>query len=301
LIRDQVLRAIAQNREPGLHFAGNFLGVSWDQVAASETRLSLDVAPHLADADGQLNIGALAMLVDFGLANCMRAILEPHQRLATVSIAMELTDAPRTGRLHSSSQFRGFAREGRGRIGKSDVRVVSQNKVICVGSGAFMALDPPSDVKLHPVPHRRRGDPPAPPLNESELREDERAILVRTEEALANPHPSFIERFWGTLPHRTAQGASCKAPNGPHIGNRVGHAQGGVLLGLAASTAACALPAAWRLSAVSGWFLRPGQGNALTAKAAVVHQGRLTALARTVVSDPERRKVIEVMTTHAHP
>ena len=301
MIRDQVLRAIAHNREPGLHFAGNFLGISWDHVEASETRLSLDVAPHVADADGQLDIGALAMLVDFALANCMRAILEPHQRLATVSLTMELTDAPRIGRLEATGRFRGFIREGRGRIGKSEVLVASESKTLCVGSGAFMALDPPSEVKLHPVPHRRRDDPPAPLLNEGELREDERAILSRTEKALANPLPSFIERFWGYLPHRTAAGASCKAPNGPHIGNRVGHAQGGVLLGLAASTAACALPPSWRLSAVSGWFLRPGQGEALAAKSAIVHQGRLTALARTTVSDPERRAVIEVMTTHAHP
>jgi len=301
LIRDQVLRAIAHNREPGLHFAGNFLGISWDRVEASETQLSLDVGPHIADADGQLNVGALAMMVDFALANCMRAILEPHQRLATVSLTMELTDAPRTGRLHSTSHFRGFIREGRGRIGKSDVLVLSQNRILCIGSGAFMALDPPSDVKLHPVPHRRRDSPPVPLPSPDELAPGEKEILQKTEDALKNPQPSFIERFWGYLPRRGSKGASCKAPNGPHIGNRVGHAQGGVLLGLAASTAACALPPGWRLSGVSGWFLRPGQGAALTARSSVVHQGRLTALARTVVRDPERRPVIEVMSTHAHP
>jgi len=301
LIREQVLRAIAQNREPGLHFAGNFLGVSWDHVEAAETRLSLDVAPHIAGADGQLNVGALAMLADFALANCMRAILQPHQRLATVSLAMELTDARRTGRLHSVSKFQGFIREGRGRVGKSQVLVFRDDGPVCVGSGAFMALDPPSDVKLHPVPHRRRDSPPVPLPSAEELNPGEREILQRAETALENPHPSFIERFWGYLPRRTARGASCRAPNGPHIGNRVGHAQGGVLLGLAASTAACALPPAWRLSAISGWFLRPGQGDALTAKSSIVHQGRLTALAHTVVRDPERRAVIEMMTTHAHP
>jgi acyl-coenzyme A thioesterase PaaI-like protein len=300
LIRSQVLRAIAQNREPGLHFAGNFLGISWDRVEADETRLSLDVEPHLADADGQLNVGALAMLADFGLANCMRAILEPHQRLATVSMAMELTHAPRTGRLHCVSHFEGFIREGRGRIGKSRVAVFQEKSQVCVGTGAFMALDPPSDVKLHPVPHRRRGDPPVLPLSETELTEEEQTILGHADRALEDPQPSFIERFWGFLPHRTSHGASCKAANGPHIGNRVGHAQGGVLLGLAATTAACALPSTWRLSGISGWYLRPGQGSALTVKASLVHHGRLTALARTEVRDPDDNVVIEVMTTHAH-
>lgn len=137
-------------------------------------------------------------------------------------------------------------------------------------------------------------------MREAELKQDEKAVLSRADAALKDPHPSFIERFWGYLPHRTAHGASCKASNGPHIGNRVGHAQGGVLLGLAASTAACALPATWTLSALSGWYLRPGQGEALTAKASLLHQGRLTALARTQVMDTDDNVVIEVMTTHAH-
>ncbi|HEY6821081.1 MAG TPA: acyl-CoA thioesterase domain-containing protein [Burkholderiales bacterium] len=269
-------------------------------MEAKETRLSLDVAPHIADADGQLNIGALAMLADFALANCMRAILEPHQRLATVSMTVELTNAPRTGRIAATSRFEGFIREGKGRIGKSRVAIFQKENPIGVGTGAFMALDPPGDVKLHPVPHRRREDPPAPALKEADLDESEKNILAHAERALADPRPSFIERFWGFLPHRTAQGASCKAINGPHIGNRVGHAQGGVLLGLAASTAACALPDTWRLSAVSAWYLRPGQGSALTAKAGIVHHGRLTALARTKVVDAEENPVIEVMTTHVH-
>jgi len=269
-------------------------------VEAKETRLSLDVAPHIADADGQLNIGALAMLADFALANCMRAILEPHQRLATVSMTIELTNAPRTGRLAATSRFEGFIREGKGRIGKSRVAIFQKEDPICVGTGAFMALDPPGDVKLHPVPHRRREDPALPPLKETELTAEEKAIVARADAALKDPSPSFIERFWGFLPHRTAHGASCKASNGPHIGNRVGHAQGGVLLGLAASTAACALPDTWRLSAVSAWYLRPGQGSALTAKASIVHHGRLTALARTQVMDADQNPVIEVMTTHVH-
>ena len=269
-------------------------------MSGEETRLSLDVAPHIANADGQINIGALAMLVDFALAGSMRATLEPHQRLATVSMTMELTAAPRTGRIETLSSFHGFVREGKGRIGKSQVLVSSGQQAICVGSSAFMALDPPSSVKLHPVPHRRRDSPAVSLLKETELKEDEKAILAHAEAALANPLSSFIERFWGTLPHKTKSGASCVMPNGPHIGNRVGHAQGGVLLGLAASTAACALPSSWKLSAISGWYLRPGEGDALTARSSIVHQGRLTALLRTQVTNPDGDAVIEVMTTHVH-
>lgn len=287
-----MLRAIAANREPGFHFAGNLLELSFDKVEPGDTRLSLDVAPHIADADGQLNIGALAMLADFALAGSMRATLEPHQRLATVSMTLEFTAAPRTGRLDALGTFAGFVREGKGRVGKTEVRIANEHGIVCVGTGAFMALDPPADVKLHPVPHRNRRSPPVAPLRESELTESENEILQRADEAIADPKPSFIERFWGL--------ATGSMENGPHVGNRVGHAQGGVLLGLAASAACRALPASWRLSAISGWFLRPGEGTPLGARTSVVHQGRLTAVARTPVSDPQGRTVIEVMTTHAH-
>jgi len=291
-IRAQVLRAIAANREPGFHFAGNLLDLSFDRVEAQDTRLSLDVAPHVAGADGELNIGALAMLADFGLAGCMRATLEPHQRLATVSMTLEFTALPRVGRLEARSRFAGFVREGRGRVGKAEVRIANEAGTACVGTGAFMALDPPSDVKLHPVPHRNRRSPPVRPLQESELTESEKEILRRADEAIRHPQPSFIERFWGL--------ATGSMDNGPHVANRVGHAQGGVLLGLAASAACRALPASWRLSSVSGWYLRPGQGSPLVAAATVLHHGRLTAVAHIPVSDPRGRTVIDVMTTHAH-
>ena len=32
-VRDRVLRAIALNRHPGLHFAGHFLGIAWKEVS----------------------------------------------------------------------------------------------------------------------------------------------------------------------------------------------------------------------------------------------------------------------------
>ena len=51
-IRAQVLRGIALNREPGYHFAGNFLDLSYDHVGTDYTALSVDVAPHCAEADG---------------------------------------------------------------------------------------------------------------------------------------------------------------------------------------------------------------------------------------------------------
>ena len=87
--------------------------------------------------------------------------------------------------------------------------------------------------------------------------------------------------------------------NGPHVGNRVGHAQGGIQLGLAAVTAAAALPANWALTGISGWYISPGEGSSLCARSEIVHHGRLTAVIRTHLTGKDKRRVLEVVTTHA--
>jgi len=88
-------------------------------------------------------------------------------------------------------------------------------------------------------------------------------------------------------------------PVGPHVGNRVGFVQGGVLLGLAAATAAAALPERWMLSAIAAAFVSPGEGAALKAQANVVHHGRRVSVIRSEITRSDGRRVLEVMSTHA--
>jgi acyl-coenzyme A thioesterase PaaI-like protein len=154
---------------------------------------------------------------------------------------------------------------------------------------------------MHPAPNRRRDDPP-PALAADSLERDERRIVRQAEAALArvaSDGGSFVERFWGYAPHKLASGAAAAMQNGPHIGNRVGHAQGGIQLGLAAVTAAAALPASWALTGISAWFISPGEGATLRARSEIVHHGRLTAVIRTRITGRERRRVLEAVTTHA--
>ena len=301
-IQSRVLRGLALNREPGFHFAGNFLDVSFDQVSREASRLSLESGPHCVDADGQIDLGSFAMLADLALAATVRANLERAQRLATVSMNLELTGLPRTGRLDAAGEFHGFFREGSGRLGQARVVVASAAGEVAFGSGSFMALRPPAGVTMHPAPNRRRDDPLPPALGADSLERDERRIVRQAEAALArvaSDGGSFVERFWGYGPHRLASGAAAAMQNGPHIGNRVGHAQGGIQLGLAAVTAAAALPANWALTGISAWFISPGEGATLRARSEIVHHGRLTAVIRTRITGRERRRVLEAVTTHA--
>ena len=295
-MRGRVLRAIALNRTPGYHFPGNFIDLSFDRVATEGTHLSYEAGEENAG-----DIGSLAVAADFALGTAVRADLDPATRLATVSMTLELAATPGAGVVGMQSRRHGFVGEGDGRIGRSRVLLRDAGGEIGYGSGAFMVLKPPPGVELHPVPHRKRGDAEPAVLDERDLAEDELRILRHAERALERAAKSgqpFIRHFWGFLPERMPGGASCAMPNGPHVGNRVGYVQGGILLGLAAATATAALPEAWMLSAVAAAFVSPGQGPALQAQASVVHQGQRAAVIRTEVTRSDGRRVLEVMSTH---
>lgn len=300
-VRRQVLRGIALNREPGYHFVGNFLDISFDHIAVADSRLSMDAAPHCVEPDGQMNLGAFAVLADLALAATVRAGLDAAARLATVHMNLNFTGAPLTGRLDAASAFEGFFQGAAARQGLSRVIVMASGEQVCVGSAAFMVLKPPKGIELHPMPHRRRGQA-VEPFEESELERDEAKVLRHADAALAAVEihgGAFIRRFWGFEPHRLEGGASCSVKNGPHIANRVGHVQGGVLLGLAAATASAALTPHWMLTSISAYYISPGEGRALKARSRILHHGRLVSVVRTQIIGKNNRRVLEVVTTHA--
>lgn len=288
-IRARVLRGIALNRAPGLHFPGNFLDISFDQVARERARLSIDPGPWCVRANGEIDLAALALLADFALAAPIRANLSRETRLATVSFHLQFTGALARGRLRAQGEFRGFLRKGAGRLGMSRVSVSGKEGIVCFGTGTFMALEPPKGIALHPVPRRNKQAREPAKLAEKDLSAQEMQILARADAALS-ASGSFIERFWGA-----SRGA---LRNGLHAGNRVGHAQGGILFAMAAGTAAAELGRGWGLSSISASYLSPGEGRVLRARSRVIHRGGLTAVVRTAISGKGGRRVLEVLTTH---
>jgi hypothetical protein len=149
----------------------------------------------------------------------------------------------------------------------------------------------------HPLPKRgtaKMRDTPHP----DHLNAEEERVFVRAADALRAPGP-FLAGFWGYAPKPRKDGASCTIPHGLHIGNRVGHAQGGVTLGLAAHTAQAAAGKGWVLSSASAWYVGPGTGLELHARSRIVHRGLLTAVIHTRIEDEDRRGVLECVTAHA--
>ena len=296
-IRDRVLLGLARNRSPGLHFAGNFAGLAFDAAPRGESRLRMEAGPHLAGTRGEASLGALAMLADVALGMAIRSELAPESRLATVALHLQLTGAAASGALEAHGEFESFLEGVSGRQGLARVHVANAAGLVAFGTGAFMTLPPPPGVTLHPVVQAR----PDAPLAESDLTPPERALLAHADAALArvDAEHAFIDHFWGCIAEPTRDGARCVTPNGMQIANRVGHVQGGLLIGLAGRTAAAALADAWRLSSISSWFTSPGEGESLETRSTIEHRGRLTAVVRTEVLGPGGRRVLESVSSHA--
>jgi len=163
-------------------------------------------------------------------------------------------------------------------------------------------LNPPKGVALYPMAHRKDSDPAIAPLSEAELQRDERKVLALADAALAEAQKGkpFIRSFWGIHTHAVAKGTIGSLNNGPHVGNRVGHLQGGVTMALGIAAAEAALPATWMLSAVTAWYISPGEGRVIKAKSKIIHHGRLTSVVRTEIIGKNKRRVMEMITTHAH-
>jgi len=301
-IRERVLRALALNRTPGYHYIGNFLDFSFDHVSEADVRMTMDAGPHITEADGNVNHGAVAVFADMALSASVRAGHTPATRLATVQMNLQFTGAPMDGRLRVAAGLQGYVDKINSCQAASQATVSAHGKPVCFAYGTFMVLDPPKGVALYSMSHRKEGDPPVAPLAEGELKRDERKVLALADAALAQTRAgsSFIHNFWGVNTHVVSKGAAGALRNGPHVGNRVGHLQGGVTMGLGIATAEAALPPTWMLSAVTAWYISPGMGRVLKARSKVMHHGRLTAVVRTEIFGKNKRRVMEMITTHAH-
>ena len=301
-IMRQVRRAIALNRSPGWHFGGNFIDVIFNKVHGVDAILTVPAAQHNLDSEGHLSVAMVAMLADMGLGNAVRASLDPASRLATVSISLQFNGVTCTGDIEAVGKGRGFVQGIGGLQGLSDCVITCNDQLICIGLGSFMIMPPPPGVELHPIPWIKAPAPVDPPLDLDSLNEKERWILHHAEHtlqtSLANGE-DFISHFLGFLPTPGERSAYCELINGPHIGNRVGHFQGGIVLAFGMTTAEAALNKDWVMTGATASYISPGQGATISARSVVLHQGRSTAVVKTEVLNVDGRQVLEVLTNHS--
>ena len=300
-IMQQVKHAIVLNRYPGYHFVGNFVGQVFNQVQLTQSLLTLPLGEHLLDKHGQVHVAAFAIITDMGLATGIRSGLEPSTRLATVSLSLQLTSAPRYGELTVASASEGFVIGAAGKEGLSSTKVHANGELVCFGTGSFMILPPPPGVELHPIPWIKQLAPTESVFDPAQLTESEAEIVKLARVALHHSSQEggdFLTHFLGFYPEAIKGAAHCVIKNGPHIGNRVGHVQGGITLTQAMVTANAALGEGWLMTAVHASYISPGQGETITSDSKVVHHGRMTAVVRTKLMSSNGRQVLDVVSNH---
>jgi acyl-coenzyme A thioesterase PaaI-like protein len=299
-IRQRALRALAGNRNPGYHFAGHFLDLQCRRFEAGEAAFELEPGPHCVDPDGTMNLGALLLLADMALAASTRLYVDSSARTATLLLRVEFTGVEMRGLLRAEAKSTGFSpHTALPQAACTGAMFAAEAEVVRM-SGVWVAPPAPEGHALHPLPWEREHAAPAPALATAQLDPLEKNVMRRVAQALrAAPHLGFARSLWDPAVRHTPRGAASRLAVGMHVGNRVGHVQGGLLLNAALATAIGAVPHHPLLTAASAWFISPGQGKALRSRSTVLQKGRNVAVVRTEVFATGGKRVLEAVSNHA--
>jgi uncharacterized protein (TIGR00369 family) len=296
----RVARALALNRHAKLNFPGIFMNLFGRQVGDSGIELKIAEDPVLRGADGEINWTALGVLVDVALGAVTRVKAGPAMRPATVQLQMQMTGASTRGEVATHAQFISFS-DGTGvKQCFSSATITAGGNLIAHASGAFVMLDLPAGTtqRAHPWVADELLQMPldATDLDPEEL--DAVKACKHAESAESDLH-SFIDHFWCGIAKAGEGNARLTVKVTPHLGNRIGHVHGGVLLGMAAQVASAAVPPSMRLSNIAAWFVSPGLGPRLKVRSKVVQQGRNLAVVHTQIVSATGKLVLEVTSQHA--
>ncbi|MGZ8231927.1 MAG: PaaI family thioesterase [Burkholderiales bacterium] len=298
-LRARVERTLALNRKARLNFPGVFLEVTGEQLGDDGVRLQLYDDPLFLDGRGELSWVAIGVLADLALGAATRVKSGTAMRPATVHIGLQMTGAPVRGAVTSQASFFRYAERTQVKQAFSTGTLRCGDALVAHAVGAFVMLDLPegSTQVVRPwVPETLAREP----LEAVEFDEAEREAIRmcrRAEKAATAEHP-FIEHFWCGLPTAGEGKAQLAMRVSAHLGNRVRHAHGGVLLGTAAYVASAAAPGGMRLSNIGAYFISPGLPPRLKVRSKLVQQGRNLAVVRTQILGAEGRLVLEATSQH---
>ena len=299
-ICQRTLQALARNRNPGYHFGGHFLDLQCRRFEAGEVAFELAPGPHCVDPDGTTNLAALLLLADMSLAASIRMHVDPSARTATLALRIEFTGAPALGLLRAEAKSDGFSPHTALAQAATAGTIRAAGSEVARISGIWVSPPIPEGRALNPLPWEREHAAIVPVLTPAQLDPLEKNVMRRVRQALrAAHHGDFLRNLWQPAVRHTPRGAVSRLAIGMHVGNRVGHVQGGLMLNAALSTAIGAVPHHPLLTAASAWFISPGQGKALRSRSTVLQKGRNVAVVRTEVFATGGKRVLEVVSNHA--
>lgn len=301
--RDEILARIAHglraNREPGWHFAGHYLRMSFERMDPADTVVEMEVGPHCHDARGELDLVSFGVFVDIALVAAARAVRPDTLRFATVWLQIRFTGAPRSGDLVAHSRFDACFGGERTQTVHTSTRIFAGGQHVCDASAAFMQVPPKPGLrvrKLGPEPRSRFAHLGHPgDLHPEELR------LYASARAQLDAGLPLMPAFWGVRARRAGSGACSRMAVGTHQSNRSGDVQGGVTLGNAMLVASAGMPPGQSLSSMAVSYLSPGQAPAMRARAEVVRAGRSTSTLRVHLRNRDGKPIMEGLATGAVP
>ncbi len=284
LILARSLAAVGRRRAMGMHFYGHFVGIAGGWADGGRSQLRLEGEPAGVGSPDVSNV-ALATLADLALGAAIRSWLDKGARLGTVTFTVQHPAAPVQGPLIADGRAL-FIADGRG---TAQCTLSTSDGPVAQAQGWFSALPAPEGRALGFLPWERaeQSTTPAPSFDELDDQEAQAVAAARAagrraaERGTAVSH-ELLAFDWGAGAEGRAHGT---LTIGPELANRVGHLQGGVVYGAAALAAAQAVgrpPSA----IVDGHyqFLRPGDGERLTAEATVARRGRSVAFVESRLS-----------------
>ena len=297
-IRERILKGITANRVPGFHYPGHFLDIRWPSISGQRVVETMQPGDYCTNVDGTINLAAVGVMVDTALATTPRLVIEPGARQATVYLSAQFNGVPLRGPLEMTADLETFSAPDVVRHAVTRGVLTCAGQTVGYATATFVVLPPPTGVTMAPLPWQRDPASADPALYVASP--GEKSIMSACKRALAKAdgQHSFIEHFWGLLPKAGKDSAHCRVKIGPHTGNRVGHMQGGLMVGLGAITAGAAVPRHAMLSNISAWFISPGHGGSVVARSKVVHAGRSFAVVKTDIKSADGTLICTLMTNH---
>lgn len=273
----RVLQALHAARTPGWMFPAHFLDIFFEAPAAEGGAAALmQAGPHCLDATGRVSHAALAVLADVCMAAAVRAHAGREVRIATLTMRLSFGVLPAAGRLRATASVRMMPAQLAMDTAIAGVEIHDDSgHMVCSGEATFAALENRQRTAQHPLPTASTltGGLQPGALTPQEQAVWERACACARE---ADGTASFLDRFWAlrpSAPAGTEAGAAWSVALGPHNSNRVGHLQGGVLLGMLASACSLAVQERYGLVDIAVQYVEAAHEDPLALQAVPARTG----------------------------
>jgi acyl-coenzyme A thioesterase PaaI-like protein len=300
-IKVHALRSLSSNRAPGMHFPGYFMRLACRRYEREGVELAVEPGPHCVNAEGLINRAALLFTVDMVLAGANRVHIDPNVRTATLMLRVDFTGAPAHGLVTARGVGTGFSTRTALPESSCAGTILCEGGEVMRCSGVWVAPPAPKGMVMHGLPWEGGEDGTQRPLLQRDaLEANEKDALRRVARAIRQArNGDLLEALWNPVMKRTPYGALGKLAVGMHLGNRVGHVQGGLLMSAALVSAEAAVPEHPITTGASAWYISPGQGKAVTTRSTILQSGRNIAVVRTELFNADKKRVLEVVSNHA--